>query len=315
MRSGLITLHAGTGEKVVRWYDAATGGTLIASQVVEENSAYLELQVSATTTLYTTTYNPSTGCEFTPRRIQVATVVPLPPAPSLIEGNVRFGPGEFTLSIDQLPTDRTFTWSTSSGTSLFTGNPYKTPTVSTSTDNYIFVKSVKTGCSSNKVPVNVQVLPVPTIIATSPYIVKGAPVTLTSSLPFDRYEWRDQSGSIIGTAKDLTTNKVGTYTLTVYSQGLSYTTLPLTLQSQLATLNMNYITTDVFQNTREHDGITDLTNIPLETATQSIQYFDGFARPIQKVATQGSPTRKDVIGNTGIRHPWTPLSPIPARIC
>jgi len=74
--------------------------------------------------------------------------------------------------------------------------------------------------------------------------------------------------------------------------GFGYDTL--LIAPQLDQLDMNYI----ISNTILTENVTEpgeLASLPIDSISQTIQYFDGIGRPLQTVVTQGSPSRRDIV--------------------
>jgi hypothetical protein len=126
--------------------------------------------------------------------------------------------------------------------------------------------------------------------------VMGANVTLDAGPGYATYDWRNSSNTTLGSARTFSTNVTGDYTVRVTKTNVdgtgvssSFTVLP-----QLGGLNENYILT----NTIQANNITDpaqISNLPAESNSQTIAYFDGLGRPMQTVSTQGSPNKKDMV--------------------
>ncbi len=69
--------------------------------------------------------------------------------------------------------------------------------------------------------------------------------------------------------------------------------LPITITSQLEGQDQNFVVTNKLQfATRD---ATRVEVIPVDSLSQTIQYFDGLGRLIQTTTTQSSPSLEDVV--------------------
>jgi RHS repeat-associated protein len=230
---------------------------------------------------------------------KTVTVSASPCIPPTVTGNARFGSGSLSLGASGAPSGGSYKWYSTStgGTSLFSGTPYVSPTVASSTTNYVYVSSVSSGatCESSRTPVSVTILSVPVINTTNAYLTKGESVILSSSVAYSSYEWtKVGNATVLGTLQSFPVTQAGDYTLTVTEAGVSYTTPAFTVANQFDGLNANYITTYTIQ---ENLGstIVNIDNEPVQRVNQGIQYFDAFGKLIQSVTTQGSPLKKDIV--------------------
>ena len=236
------------------------------------------------------------GCQGAPINV-VATVNALPAAPSVSARN-RFDAGPFTLTASGAPGGGSYNWYNPAN-SLLQGNSatYVTPTVSTSTSNYAYARTVSSsGCLSSGSTWASLVMETPPVVTGGNRIVMGANVTLDAGAGFVTYDWRNSSNTTVGSARTFSTNVTGDYTVRVTKAGVDGTgaSPAFSVLPQLSGHNENYIITNAIQV----NNITDpaqILNLPAESNSQTIQYFDGLGRPMQTVSTQGSPAKLDIV--------------------
>lgn len=135
-----------------RWYDAATGGTLL-----ENNTGSFSItNLAATTSYYVSFYNGS--CETD--RVQVTATVEQLPAPTVVNGS-RCEAGTVTLTANGAVTGQIYKWyldnSTTSPLKSSTDendNTYVTPSISTSLDFYVAIAKSDGSCEGSRVKVS-----------------------------------------------------------------------------------------------------------------------------------------------------------------
>jgi hypothetical protein len=197
---GTVLLTA-TGSGTLTWYSAPTGGTLLGT-----GTSYTTPSISSTTTYYVEANN---GCASASRKAIQAIIDPIPAAPS--SANVsRCGTGTVTLSASG--SGSIYWYSASSGgTLLFTGSPFTTASISTTTTYY-----VETGgtCRSARTAVQAIVNTIPAApTASNASRCGNGTVTLNASSPESIY-WYDQSsgGTLLGTGNSYTTPVISSTT-------------------------------------------------------------------------------------------------------
>lgn len=132
------------------WYDAATGGNLLAS-----GQAFISTALTANTIYYVqTTVNGCTG----PRAPVTVTVNSIPAAPVASGSNTICAGNSITLSVSS--STGTVQWydSASAGHLLATGNSFTTPVLNQNTQYY--VQNSLAGCTSSRTTVTANVLPI-----------------------------------------------------------------------------------------------------------------------------------------------------------
>lgn len=277
--------HGGTS---IRWFAESTGGDFFA-----EGNNYTTT-ITGTKIIYAASYNSNLNIYSATRTACTASVKPLPPAPT-VSMNSRIGPGTLTL---QATGGSTYSWYNPSGTLLGTSPTFTTPVVSGSANNYMYAISYEssTGCTGvDKTWINVNIEPSPVPSASATRVVLGKPVTLSANTGYATYEWRKDDSEVVGTARTITVSKPGTYVVRVTKNGYSGFGIssPATITSQLEAQNQNFIVTNKLQfATRD---ATRIELVPIDSLSQTVQYFDGLGRLIQTTTTQSSPSREDVV--------------------
>lgn len=170
--AGSVTISATPSSGTIRWYNAATGGTLLFT-----GNSFTTPSISTTTTYYAEAFN---GCTSPTRTAVVATINTVP----TITGNPASRCDAGTVTISASPSAGTVTWYDAAigGTLLSTGIIYTTPSISTSTTYYAETTSAQ-GCVSSRIPVVATVNTTPTITATSNASSCGGAVTSISATP------------------------------------------------------------------------------------------------------------------------------------
>lgn len=169
------------------WYNAATGGTLLAT-----GTQYTTPLLSATTTYYTEADNTN-GCA-SARTATVVTVNQTPPAPASFTQAICSG-NTATLTLADAQAGVTYNWydSATKTNLLFTGTTYTTGILTATTSYY--VQAVNGTCSAlTLADITVTVNPIPaapTVASNNLQICAGALATLsvTNPQPGLIYNW------------------------------------------------------------------------------------------------------------------------------
>lgn len=292
---------AGNGGTDVHWYAASTGGSILIT-----GAGYTTPNLSApATTYYATTYDPSSGCESSPRTPVVATVKPVPSAPTAIN-NSRCDMGDITLSGTPGANGDVLHWYAlaAGGTILSTGTSYQIPNLSMTTTYYISTYNTANGCeSAGTVPVVATINTPPGLaIIAGDYRTGVGNFTLSASgTPAGgTYKWYDPSGVLLTTGTSYTTPTLQSTTFNFLYVNL-VDALGCTGSKKWITLTVNpgfFDHTHIRTNVILVPGITSVSQIdPLTFSSrqESIEYMDGLGRPVQRVVTQGSPSHYDII--------------------
>lgn len=174
------TLNAsGSGGDTFQWYDAITGGSLLAT-----GASFTTPILTANRTYYVqTTVN---GCTSTRTAVTV-TVNSIPAAPTASGVSICAGT---TASLTATGSSGSYQWynAPSAGTLLSSSANFVTPTLSTNTTYY--VQAMNGSCAGPKTAVTVTVNSIPanpTIVGAS--ICSGNSATLTATAPGGTYVW------------------------------------------------------------------------------------------------------------------------------
>ncbi|MBL0103540.1 MAG: hypothetical protein IPP51_07190 [Bacteroidetes bacterium] len=145
--SGTVTLQ-GASPDLINWYDALTGGSLVAS-----GDVWTTPVLTITTKYYA---EAGATCRSTSRTMTTATINPFPDAPVTNDVS-RCGVGTITLSASS--PENIFWYSAPSGGSILSlGSTYTTPSLSSTTTYYV---EAGTQCISNRIPVQAIITSTP----------------------------------------------------------------------------------------------------------------------------------------------------------
>lgn len=188
------------GGHTVVWYDAATGGAVVPSPVL--NSA-------GSVTYYAASRNTTTNCESSTRTPVTLTITSVPQASVTAGGPTSFCQGGSVML------------TANSGTSYNWSNGATTQSITVSTTGSYTVTVTTSGCTSTSPSVDVTVNPLPaaTITASGPLaFCQGDNVTLTASAGSS---WLWSNGA---TTQSINVANTGNFTVTVTNaQGCSAT--------------------------------------------------------------------------------------------
>ena len=175
----------------VIWYNAATGGAIVASPT---------WNTAGTVTYYAASRNTASGCESTQRTAVTLTINTVNAASATAGGATTFCQGG------------TVTLTANSGTSYLWSNGASTQAINVSTSGSYAVTVTTGSCTSTSpaITVTVNALPVATISAGGPLsFCQGGNVTLTASAGTS---WLWSTGA---TTQSIVTANSGSYTVTV----------------------------------------------------------------------------------------------------
>lgn len=230
--TGSVTISATPSSGTIRWYNAATGGTLLFT-----GNSFTTPSISTSTTYYAEAFN---GCTSPTRTAVVATINTVP----TITGNPASRCDAGTVTISANPSAGTVTWydAATGGNLLSTGSVYTTPFINTTTTYYAETTSAQ-GCVSSRIPVVATVNVTPTITATSNASSCGGALTTISATPSAGtiyWYYNPTGGTAFSSGNTLTVSGAsGTYYAEAVNNGcpsprtaVTYTSIPVpTLQS------------------------------------------------------------------------------------
>lgn len=199
---GTVTLQAVSTGGMVYWYDAPTGGNLLAT-----GSSFTTPLLSQTTTYYASAY--PTSCTLGTRTAVVATIntQPTTPNPDPVAPVCSGETAQLTATV----TSGTLNWydAPTGGTLLGTGSPFTTSPLTVETTFYAEV--VSNGCpATSREAVTVSVLPLPVVTDEETEFCEKTRITISAGLSGMSYEW-----STGATTQSIEINAAGTYTVKV----------------------------------------------------------------------------------------------------
>ena len=239
--SGTASLRAtaGNGGTTVHWYSASTGGSSIGT-----GSPWTTPSISGTTNYYAEAYNSTTGC-VSSLRTTVTAVVNTRPTVSTTTPDTICGTGTASLraTVSSGATVRWYSASTG-GSSIGTGSPWTTPSISGTTDYYAEAYNSTTGCvSASRTTVTAVVNTRPTITNDIPDTICGsgtASLRATAGNGGTTVHWYSAStgGSSIGTGSPWITPSISG-TTNYYAEAYNSTTRCVSASRTAVTVTVN----------------------------------------------------------------------------
>ncbi|MCA6455252.1 MAG: tandem-95 repeat protein [Chitinophagaceae bacterium] len=211
-----LTAASATSTPTYKWYDAATGGTLLYT-----GAAYTTAALTTTTSFYVDVTNGS-GCSSASRTATTVTVNAIPTISS-VTGTLSICSGQSTtLVASSASTSPTYKWydAAAGGTLLYTGASYTTAALTTTTSFYVEVTSGAGCTSASRTSTTVTVIsgaaPVISGVTGGTEICAGLSTTLTaaSSTTSPTFYWYDNviAGNLLHTGASYTTGVLTTTT-------------------------------------------------------------------------------------------------------
>lgn len=240
--SASISISAPQANQVYRWYDAATGGTLLFTGTQFNTPA-----LSANTTYYVEAATAG-NCNPSARTAVTITVNPLPSDPSLVTANVLVCAGsKATFAIASPQAGVTYQWYDSPAQTnlLFTGTTFVTPALAANTTYYVSATNAS-GCAGNNLATAqaaIQAQPAAPVVANGNTVpdCSGSAVTLTITNPQAgyTYNWYNAAtgGTMVATGTSFTTGALTTNT-TYYAEAVNSTGCSSSARTQV-TINVN----------------------------------------------------------------------------
>ncbi|MFB9108790.1 T9SS type B sorting domain-containing protein [Flavobacterium gyeonganense] len=198
--SGSLTLYAASNTGTVKWYDAQSGGNLLAT-----GNTFTTPIINTTTTYYA-----DAGCE-TNRKTVTVSVNKTPDTPALISTVYRCGTGAVTLqATSNIGVINWFTNPTG-GTSVYTGTNFTTPGISVNTTYY--AEASDGSCiNSNRTAANIIVYTPPVVNNEEIVLCENQTILLDAKISGMIYKW-----STGQTTQTIEVKTKGTYTVDVTS--------------------------------------------------------------------------------------------------
>jgi gliding motility-associated-like protein len=177
--SGSVTLKASASDGTVNWFDAATGGNLLAT-----GNSYSTPNLSTTTTYYV---DAGANCT-TPRQPIIATINATPVITSINTPASRCGTGPVTLQASSNAGIINWYSIATGGNIEGTGTNFTTPIISQSTTYY--AEAQNNGCtSSTRIPVEIKIYTPLVVMDQELTLCKSATLTLDAQIPNMTYLW------------------------------------------------------------------------------------------------------------------------------
>jgi len=173
---GTLTLVASSPE-VIRWYSQPVGGSVLFT-----GSSYTTPVLSASQTYYV-----EAGTSCASLRVPVQAIITSMPAPPVLTGNDRCGPGSVVLNG---VSNEQINWydAANGGNWLGFGPVFNTPNISVST---VFYADAGIGCNSVRVPVTAVVIPLPDPPVITADSVCGGGIMTLSATSSEQIYWYD----------------------------------------------------------------------------------------------------------------------------
>jgi len=225
--AGSISVQATAGaEEYIKWYSAATGGSLLLSG----SDTLVISSLSVTDTFYAESVRDAWGCISTSRTPVIAGIKTIPAPPTAVNGS-RCGSGPVYI-LGTVTAGNTTDWynNVSGGSPIVTGNSLYVPSVSSTTTYYTASRGIISGCSSViRTPVTATVNPLPAdpSAADSSRCGNGTVTlraTASSGSVVDWYDTNDTSASPLVSGSSSYTSPFLTATKSYYARGRNTTT-------------------------------------------------------------------------------------------
>ncbi|RYU91397.1 gliding motility-associated C-terminal domain-containing protein [Mucilaginibacter terrigena] len=200
------------GGATVRWYNAATNGTLLFT-----GTSYT-VSPQVTTSYYAEVVNGA--CTSPARTKATVTVNPRPSKPGVAAANVTVCNGSpATLTVQNPEAGVTYNWYTAAtgGTLAYTGATVTTDPVTANTSYYVEAANTATGCTNNggRTRVNITVsgeVNAPVLSATTTSVCSGGTVTISVNNPVAGQQYNFYTaatgGTLVFTGTSYTINNV-----------------------------------------------------------------------------------------------------------
>lgn len=191
--TAILAVQSPQAGNVYNWYDAATGGTLLASGI-----SYTTAPITADTAFYVEMTAGTCNSVRTAVQVNVNNVAPA----TVLADTVCNGTGA-TLTVQSPVPANTYNWyaAASGGASLGTGISFITPALSNTTTYY--VESVNAGCTGTRSSVTVTVITPVSPVLAAVTVCEGSAATLTVQNPDAAhiYNWYATAtgGTVLGT--------------------------------------------------------------------------------------------------------------------
>ncbi|SFE27015.1 Ig-like domain-containing protein [Flavobacterium xueshanense] len=269
--SGTVTLQATTSAGTVNWYDAASGGTLLAT-----GNTYTSSFLNTTTTYYV-----DAGC-LTNRTAVIATINKIPTITSTNTTVSRCGAGAVTL---QATTDiGNINWysSLTGDAILGTGTSLNVPNSTQNTTYY--AEAINNGCTNgNRIAVDIIIYDPPVVTDQELILCNSGSLTLDAAIPNMTYSW-----STGETTKTIQVTTPNTYSVKITNSASCSSTKKITVAEhdtpEIDRIDVNETTVIIYlKNTKDYfeysvDGTTYQSSNVFFNVTSGLQ--TAYAREI-----------------------------------
>ncbi|MBC5837202.1 Ig-like domain-containing protein [Flavobacterium muglaense] len=198
--SGTTTLGAVASAGSINWYDVPSGGTSLAT-----GTSFTTPIISSTTTYFVDA--TANGCTTAARTAITATVNSAPTITATTPA-ARCDSGTVTLSA--IASAGTINWyeDSTTGTTLFSGNTFTTPTINATTTYY--AEAAVNNCSSARIAVTATTYPI-TTTTEEVVLCLGETIILDAGIANRTYLWAPGGE----TTQTITASTTGNYTVTI----------------------------------------------------------------------------------------------------
>jgi gliding motility-associated-like protein len=200
-----LTANVGSGGTTTRWYDAASGGSMLSEGLV-----YTTPVLSTPTSYWISSYNDNTGCEGNRVRMTIR-IDPVPDLPGAANVN-RCGEGIVVLNSTIGLNGDANQWYDApiGGTLINTDLTFTTPYLTSSTSFWISSINQVTGCESPRIMATAGIYPIPGTPVSSNVTQCGPDSVLLNSIPgssgtFNRWYDSLTGGSLLHEGNDFMT--------------------------------------------------------------------------------------------------------------
>ena len=203
--SGTATLQATASAGTINWYDAATGGNLLATGSSFTTPNFTSPNVTHSVIYYAEAVD---GQCLSATREAVTVNYEMPPAINSGTTGTVCGQGSTTISAGSL-SPAIINWydTPTGGTILYTGTDFTTPVISANTVYYASAVSPQGCFMAQRTSIPVTVLPIPTVtsVVTPVSACEGSPVTLQGTVSAGQINWYDAptGGQIVAVGNEV----------------------------------------------------------------------------------------------------------------
>ena len=210
-----------------------------------------------------------------------------------VTGDVRFGPGQFSLTASGAPVTVTYQWLDAEGHVIGTGTNFTTDFISVQQPRFGIARMIDSnGCTGESRAISLYMEPQPVVEASATILPEGGEVLLSVKGAYDLYIWKDSQNELIGTGPELWISEPGKFFVEVTKAGVAGFGCSLPVEVR-APYRVNARSKQIIENPRKATG--SFGSLDVSELGQTIRYLDGLGRPLQEVNRAWSPDREDRI--------------------